>query len=145
MTQSSPSPDTPRTAEDAFRRAYPIGNSGYERTAFMRGWQARGLATLCEAGLDVLRRIVAIHDDQTLTVGDWGHALDALIAEARAALANSATAPAADGIDVERLARALHEVYQAEDISGTCWHDHDAERVAREYARLREREGDDDE
>ena len=31
------------------RLAYPIGPSGTERSAFMRGWQARGLATIREA------------------------------------------------------------------------------------------------
>ena len=41
--------DTPRTAEEAMRLAYPIGTSGTERSAFMRGWQARGLTTIQEA------------------------------------------------------------------------------------------------
>ncbi len=50
-----------------------------------------------------------------------------------AALAHERSAGAAP-LDVERLEFALHEHY-GEGNDDTCWHSHDAERVARIYER----------
>lgn len=39
---------TQSECDEAFRKAYPIGNSGTEKSAFVKGWMARGLSLIRE-------------------------------------------------------------------------------------------------